>query len=203
MRPRIKICGITTPEDALVAVEAGADYLGLNFFSGSPRRIDVDGARRIRQAVGPQVPLVGVFVNHESAEVEDLAEELALDLLQFHGDETADYCRGWRQRVIKAVRVRDRAAVAQVAAYPVDFLLADAYVEGHFGGTGRRVSAQWLEDVARERLILAGGLTPEDVAEAVRQVRPVMVDVASGVERLPGQKDPERVKQFVANAQNA
>ena len=136
-------------------------------------------------------------------EVEDLATRLDLTGLQFHGDETAEYCRGWQQRVIKAVRVRNRAAVAQVAAYPVDFLLADAYVEGHFGGTGRRVSAQWLEDVARDRLILAGGLTPEDVAEAVRQVRPVMVDVASGVERSPGQKDPERVKQFVANAQNA
>ena len=200
---QVKICGITSVGDALIAAEAGAAAIGLNFFPGTLRCVDVETADAIVRAIPKNVWRIGVFVNAPRHEVEDLATRLDLTGLQFHGDETAEYCRGWQQRVIKAVRVRNRAAVAQVAAYPVDFLLADAYVEGHFGGTGRRVSAQWLEDVARDRLILAGGLTPEDVAEAVRQVRPVMVDVASGVERSPGQKDPERVKQFVANAQNA
>ena len=135
--------------------------------------------------------------------MERVAARLRLDVLQFHGGESQEFCRGWPQRVIKAARVRDAESLALVAAYPVDFILADAYVEGQSGGTGRRVPPAWVGGVPAERLILAGGLTPENVADAIRQIRPLAVDVASGVESAPGQKDPERIRRFISNARNA
>jgi phosphoribosylanthranilate isomerase len=198
---RIKICGVTTPEDAVLAAEAGADAIGLNFHPPSPRCIDVRTAERIVGALPADVRRVGVFVDAERKRVEELASLLGLDALQFHGDEDAEYCRGWPQKVIKAVRVRGPESL--VSLPEVDFILADAYVEGVPGGTGRRVPLEWLAGIDRERLVLAGGLDADNVAEAVRLVRPAMVDVASGVESVPGRKDPEAVRRFIANAKNA
>jgi phosphoribosylanthranilate isomerase len=199
---KVKICGVTTPGDAAVAVEAGADAIGLNFHPPSPRCIDARTAEEIVREVPRGVCRVGVFVDAERTRVEDLASRLALDALQFHGNEDAEYCRGWAQKVIKAVRVRGpQLLVAELPA--VAFILADAYVEGLPGGTGRRVPLEWLEGVDRDRLILAGGLDADNVAQAVRLVRPAGVDVASGVESAPGRKDPEAVRRFIANAKNA
>jgi phosphoribosylanthranilate isomerase len=200
---RVKICGITSPEDALLAVSAGAFALGFNFHVASPRYVEVDRARAISAALPPGVWRVGVFVNRPRREVDEIAASAGLTALQFHGDEPPEYCRGWRLTVVKAARVRTRADVERLAAYPVELMLVDAYVEGVHGGTGERFDWSLLRGIDRTRLVLAGGLTPENVAAAVRTVRPFAVDVASGVEARPGIKDPEKVKQFVRHAETA
>jgi phosphoribosylanthranilate isomerase len=133
-----------------------------------------------------------------------IAARLGLDALQFHGAETPEYCAGWDLKVIKAVRVKDATALSAVAeSYRTDFVLADAWVSGQQGGTGRRVPVEWLAGIDPARLVLAGGLDPDNVAEAVRLVRPHGVDVASGVERAAGVKDEQSIRRFVANAKNA
>jgi phosphoribosylanthranilate isomerase len=201
---KVKICGVTSVADALLAAAAGADAVGLNFHPPSPRCVSDAAAEEIAAALPAAVWRVGVFVDAARERVRERASRLALDALQFHGGEGAAYCRGWPQKVIKAVRVRGPGALAAAAAeYAVDFLLADAYVEGVAGGTGRRLPPAWLEGVSRERLILAGGLDAGNVAEAVRRVRPAWVDVASGVESAPGRKDPQAVRRFVVHAKNA
>jgi phosphoribosylanthranilate isomerase len=200
---KVKICGITRPEDARAAAAAGADALGLNFFAGSPRCVSPERAAEIVAAIPAGICKVGVFVDAPRERVRDLAERLALDALQFHGEESSEYCRGWTAKLIKAVRVRDAAALAAAAPYAVDFLLADAWVAGRHGGTGRRVPAEWLSGIDPARLILAGGLDPDNVADAVRAARPAAVDVASGVESAPGVKDAEAMRRFIANAKNA
>jgi phosphoribosylanthranilate isomerase len=189
--------------DALVAAKAGADAIGLNFSGSSPRFVDPERAAEIVGSLPSGICRVGVFVDAERAEIERLAGSLGLDALQFHGDESPELCSGWKVPVIKALRLRGPSSIAAAAVYRVDFILADAYVKGLPGGTGRRVPSAWLGKFPRRHLILAGGLVPENVAAAVREVRPFGVDVASGVECAPGEKDPERVKRFVANAKSA
>ena len=200
---KVKICGITSVADAVAAAEAGAAAIGLNFYPRSPRRVSVETAARIVAAVPERVCVVGVFVDAPQADVRRIADTVGLDALQFHGRESPPFCEGWRSKVIKAIRLRGRASLAELASYRVDFLLVDAYVEGSPGGTGTLVPWEWLQDVPTGRLILAGGLTADNVGAAVRQVRPFAVDVASGVERAPGIKDAEKMRRFVANAQSA
>jgi phosphoribosylanthranilate isomerase len=203
MSVKVKICGIRTVAEALHAARAGADAIGLNFHPASPRYVSAETAMEIAAALPPDVSRVGVFVDLPRHRVAEIAEQVGLDVLQFHGAESPADCAGWDHKTIRAVRVRDAAAAAAASAYEVDFVLADAYVEGQNGGTGRRVPLEWLAGFARERLILAGGLTPETVAAAVRAVRPAAVDVASGVESSPGVKDPEKVERFIVNARMA
>lgn len=200
---RVKICGVTRVEDALAAVGAGAWAIGLNFYSRSPRSVSVDTAKTIVAAVPLTVLVVGVFVDESRARIGEISKAVGLRALQFHGVESPTDCSGWSLPVIKAIRVRDRSSVDLAAAYPVDFILLDAYVEGRTGGTGRRFAWEWASACDRSRLILAGGLTPDNVADAVRAVRPLAVDVASGVERLPGVKDADLMTRFIANAQTA
>jgi phosphoribosylanthranilate isomerase len=200
---KVKICGITSAEDARMVADAGASAIGLNFFARSPRYLRLEEAEAISAEVPPHICRVGVFVDADRDEVARIAVRVGLHALQFHGNENAEYCRGWDRKVIKAVRARDAETVRTAASYPVDFVLVDAYVEGLVGGTGRLARWDWLTDIDRERLIVAGGLTPENVADAVRQLRPVAVDVASGVESAPGRKDPALVRRFIANAQSA
>ncbi|HSP97472.1 MAG TPA: phosphoribosylanthranilate isomerase [Candidatus Dormibacteraeota bacterium] len=200
---RVKICGVTRLADALHAARAGADAIGLNFHPGSPRRVSLATAAAIAAALPAGVCTVGVFVDAGRDEIAAVADRVGLDAIQFHGDESTALCGGWSRKTIKAVRVDGPQALAAAAAYPVDYLLADAHVVGQPGGTGRRVPLEWLVGVPSERLILAGGLTPETVAAAVRAVHPAAVDVASGVESAPGIKDPEKVERFIANARTA
>ena len=200
---KVKICGVTTVDDARMVAAAGADAIGINFWSRSARCVTLDIAAAIAAALPPHVCRVGVFVDAPREEVASIAAQVRLDALQFHGDESVALCAGWDRTTIKAVRVREPGSLADAAAYAVDFLLADAYVAGSPGGTGRRVPLEWLTGVPPERLILAGGLTPDTVAAAIRAVRPAMVDVASGVESAPGRKDPEKVERFIANARAA
>lgn len=200
---KVKICGMTRVDDALAAVAAGAWAIGLNFYSRSPRHVSPARAVEIARAVEGRVLRVGVFVDAGRDAVRETMQSVPLDMLQFHGDESPQDCTGWTLPVIKAVRVRDREALRRAFAYPVDFVLADAYVEGLAGGTGRQIPADLCDLSHTARLILAGGLTPDNVAAAVRRWHPLAVDVASGVEWEPGRKDPEKMERFVDNAQHA
>jgi phosphoribosylanthranilate isomerase len=200
---KVKICGVTRVEDAAGAAAAGAAAIGLNFYPGSSRCVSVARAREIVAVLPSGVCPVGVFVNQPRVRVAEIAAAVGLRALQFHGDEIPGDCAGWSVKIIKAIRARDRAALAAAALYPVDFILLDAYVEGRPGGTGRAFAWEWASECDRSRLILAGGLTPDNVAEAVRIVRPLAVDVASGVEREPGVKDAELIRRFITNAQTA
>jgi phosphoribosylanthranilate isomerase len=200
---KVKICGVTSVVDALMAADAGADAIGLNFCASSPRRVGVETAAAIAAALPRHVCRVGVFVDAPREQIAAIAAQVGLDALQFHGTESVALCSGWDRKTIKAVRVRDAAALGAAAAYAVDFILADAYVDGLAGGTGQRVPLDWLAGVPTTRLILAGGLTAETVAGAIRAVRPAAVDVASGVESAPGRKDREKVERFIANARVA
>jgi len=201
-RVRVKVCGITNVDDALAALEAGADALGFNFYAPSPRFVG-PAAADIVVRLPEGTCTVGVFVNASRQDIERVAGRVGLTALQFHGDEDPEFCRSWPQKIIKAVRVRDRSGAAVARAYAVDFILADAYVEDRFGGTGRRIALDYLEGFDRGRLILAGGLTPENVAHAVRAVHPFGVDVASGIERAPGKKDWDLMRRFIAHAHAA
>ena len=200
---RVKVCGITNLDDALAAVDAGAAALGFNFYSRSPRHIAPQSAADIIVKLPALVRTVGVFVNETRERITAIAKDVGLNTLQFHGDEDADSCRGWTQEVIKAIRVHDRQAALEAQTYAVDFILADAYVEGEFGGTGQRIATELLADFDRSRLILAGGLTPDNVAQAVQAVRPFGVDVASGVESAPGKKDWNLLRRFITHAHAA
>ncbi|MBM4138734.1 MAG: phosphoribosylanthranilate isomerase [Nitrospira sp.] len=202
---KIKICGITNRDDAQVAVAAGADALGFVMYRKSPRYVEPEVAKAIIAELPPFVLPVGVFVNEDAAAVRFLMDECGFVLAQLHGDETAAYCQQLGRPVLKAMRVKDRGSFLALAEYQrrasVRGVLIDAFSEQAYGGTGHMVDWTLAEEVARSvPILLAGGLTPSNVAEAVRLVRPYGVDVSSGVEECPGKKDPEKVKAFIVAA---
>ena len=195
---RIKICGITHLNDALMAIEAGADALGFVFVPNTPRYIHPEQARSIIDQLPPFITTVGLFVNAEQQGIEAIADGCRLNLIQLHGDELPTLCVALSRRVIKAFRVKDESSVSRLSDYRVSAYLLDTYVKGAMGGTGK--SFDWnlaLKAKSYGRIILAGGLTPDNVASAVLQVRPYGVDVSSGVEASPGRKDPAKVKAFI------
>jgi phosphoribosylanthranilate isomerase len=205
---RVKICGITQLEDALAAAEAGADALGFNFYAKSPRCVSLAKAAGILKKLPPFVGRVGVFVNPTQGEVERALSSMRLDWLQFHGDEDFDFVSRFpADMVIKAFRVKGKADLKGFNPFvgSAAFLL-DAHHAGAYGGTGKVFS--WdLALEAKKRfgrpVILAGGLTPENVAEAVRKVKPWAVDTASGVESAPGKKDKDKMRRFIRAAKEA
>ena len=209
MNVRVKICGLTRVSDALAAVEAGADALGFMFYSRSPRHVTGAQAREIARHLPPFVARVGVFVNPDEAEVRELAAAVGLTAIQLHGEESPAVCARLAAAglpVIKAWRVRDAASLAGLTAYrAVSAWLLDAYVKGQRGGTGERFNWELAEQARAHGvpIILAGGLTPENAAAAARQVRPYGLDVSSGVETTPGQKDPARIRAFLAAVRSA
>lgn len=196
---RSKICGITRIEDALLAAEAGADAIGLVFYAPSPRAVDVIRAQAIVAALPPFVTTVGLFVNAGRGEVERILDAVPLDLLQFHGDETAADCSGYRRPYIKALRVRPGDDVrARCAEFPeAAGILLDTFVPGVPGGTGEAFDWSLVPEQPGCPIILAGGLTAENVSAAIRQVRPWAVDVSGGVEASKGVKDVARVRAFI------
>ena len=202
MSVKVKICGITNVEDAQAAVAAGADLLGFVFAEESPRRVTVEQAAEIARVVPPFVLRVGLFVNAPPELVMEAMMRCGLQLLQFHGDETPEYCRQFGAMSMKAFRVKDADSLRALPDYPTDAWLLDAFVPGQRGGTGH--SFNW--DLAIEAMklgkpvFLAGGLTPENVADAVRKVQPYGVDVSSGVESAPGKKDHAKVRAFIEAA---
>jgi phosphoribosylanthranilate isomerase len=198
----IKICGITNLEDARAAVDAGADALGFNFYPRSPRFIMPEDARSIVEQLPETILSVGVFVNESApGEVERIAELVGLKAVQLHGDESPQYCRALRSRfVIKALRVGNGFTPQSVKEYETDAILLDAYAGNARGGTGRVIDWSIARQVGElvPQLFLAGGLSAENVAEAISAVEPYAVDACSSLEREPGIKDIDRVRAFVA-----
>jgi phosphoribosylanthranilate isomerase len=202
---RIKICGITNAQDALMVVDAGADALGFMFYEPSPRNVSITSTAKIIRELPPLVTKVGVFVNAAEELIRQAIGECGLDALQFHGDETPEFCRKFPTPVIKALRMQNADSLNSLPRYETAAWLLDSYIAGQQGGTGATFT--WDLAVAAKKfgrsIILAGGLTPENVASAVRQVGPYGVDVSSGVESAPGKKDSKKVRAFIVAAKGA
>lgn len=196
---RIKICGVTRPEDAYAIAGAGADAIGLVFHPPSRRAIGIETAQAIMAALPPFVTTVGLFLDPDAERVRSVVDDTGVDLLQFHGAETAEFCSAFGRPYIKAAAMMggDDPAVVADSHPRARGILADSHAAGQAGGTGKAFAWESLPRERGYRLILAGGLTPDNVAEAVRRLRPDAVDVSSGVEREPGIKDADRVRQFI------
>ena len=199
---KIKICGITNPDDAKAAIDAGADALGFVFYKTSPRCVQADVVRRIVASLPPFVLPVGVFVNEDLKIVRDVIDSCGLAVAQLHGEETAAYCEQLGRPVWKAVRLKNAGSFLALAEYKgragVRGFLIDAYSESAYGGTGQNADWALAAEAARTApVVLAGGLTPENVRDAVRTVKPYGVDVSSGVEASPGKKDHHKLTAFI------
>ena len=199
MNPRVKMCGLTRLEDVLVAVEAGADAIGLVFYPPSPRYVDLDKAAELARAVPPFVTIVGLFVNANPALVRETLAVVPIHLLQFHGDEDEAYCRQFDRPYMKAARVRPGMDLVQyAAAFPsAQAILLDAFVDG-FGGGGKVFDWSLIPPALGKPLVLSGGLDAANVGEAIVRVRPAALDVSSGVEAAKGIKDAEKIRAFCA-----
>ena len=205
---KIKICGITNEEDASLAMSLGADYLGFNFCKDSARRVSPKMVDEVMGKLPPFIVPVGVFVDEDLKEIGKLVRRSGIKMVQLHGSESPDACKAIKDatglRVMKAFRVADESIVATIQSYVdvVDYILLDAYVEGEHGGTGTTFNwdiAVKIKDLGKP-MFLAGGLTPDNVGEAVEKVNPFAVDTASGVERLPRRKDYDKMKAFIRAA---
>ncbi len=199
MRTRVKICGITRPEDALAAVKHGADAIGLVFYAPSPRNVSIEQAEQIVAALPPYVSAVGLFVNAAPMEIESVLKRVRLDCLQFHGDETPTECAQINMPYYKAVRVKTDTNLLQYEAdyHQAKALLLDAYSEQAFGGTGQVFDWHLIPKNLSLPVVLAGGLTAENVANAIMQVKPYAVDVSGGVEMSKGIKDEAKIASFM------
>ncbi len=198
----VKICGITNIGDALKVVALGADALGFIFYEKSPRKITKEKAKEIIdkiQTVKPRVVKVGLFVDELEERVNEITSYCNFDILQFHGDETPNYCKKFPQKIIKAFRIRDKESLVDIPKYEVDYYLLDAYSEKLPGGTGRTFNWELAKEAKEfgKPIILSGGLNPENIIEAIEKVSPFGVDVSSGVESSPDKKDLKKLKEFI------
>jgi len=203
---RIKICGMTNKPDAIAAAELGVDMLGFVFYKKSKRYVEPGAAEEIANELPPSVAKAGVFVDAGQEDVVRIAEDVGLDILQFHGDETPEYCDYFKTRfkVIKAFSLKDRKDLKKINDYGADFYLLDTYRSDTAGGTGEAFDWKILKDFEFLRpVILSGGLTPKNVGAAIRELAPFGVDVSTGVEASPGRKDAELMKEFVHNVRKA
>ncbi|HIE28131.1 TPA: phosphoribosylanthranilate isomerase [Candidatus Poribacteria bacterium] len=198
---KVKICGMTNLDDALAAVEFGADALGFVFVPNTPRYIEPAKAAGIIARLPLFVMAVGLFVNASEEHIKQVADQCKLNILQLHGQEPPDFCLRFNRKVIKAFRVKDRGSLTALPKYTVSAYLLDTYVKSAMGGTGVTFDWRLASDAKRYGpVILAGGLNPENVAKAIQQVRPYGVDVSSGVEAKPGKKDHSKLKDFIEAA---
>jgi len=201
--PRVKICGVTRAEDALLAVRHGADAIGFNFWPRSKRYVAPEVARRIVARLPPLVVTVGVFVDPSLEEIRAAVDASRVGVVQLHGDEPPALCAAIGLPVLKAIRVKDAHSLAALASFEVAGFLLDSATPG-YGGSGETFDWKLAAEAAQAvPVVLAGGLTPENVAAAVQAVRPFAVDVASGVESAPGVKDEEKVRRFIERAKEA
>ena len=202
---RVKICGITSREDAWAAVEAGADAVGFIFVEGTPRWIEPEAAAAIAAEIGPFVVTVGVFINRTIEEIEGIVARCSLSLAQLHGSQSPEECGRLRSPFIKAIRVQREDDLAALSRYTqARAFLLDTYDAVRPGGTGKTFPWEIAAKAARKtRIVLSGGLTPVNVAQAIAQVRPYAVDVSSGVEASPGRKDHQKVREFIDQAKKA
>jgi phosphoribosylanthranilate isomerase len=205
MDTKVKICGITSVADGLAAAEAGADMIGLMFYVGSPRHISFATAAEISRALPPFVQRVGVFVNPNEAQVMEAIAACGLNLLQFHGDETSNFCTQFGLMNMKALRVQNADSLRVLENFSTDAFLLDAYSKNGLGGTGEKFNWDLAVEAQKfgKPIFLAGGLTPANVADAVKKVKPFAVDVSSGVESAPGKKDPAKVRAFIQSVRTA
>ena len=195
---KVKICGITNLEDALYSAECGADALGFIFYPKSPRFIEKTKAKEIISKLPPFITTVGVFVNESIENIVNTIHECNINIVQLHGDETPDYCSKLPVKTIKAIRVKNEDSLKQIAEYKISTLLLDAYSEDSFGGAGKIFD--WdlaIKAKGYGRIILSGGLTLDNVREAIEKVKPYGVDVSSGVEEREGKKDKIKVREFI------
>ena len=200
---RIKICGITNIEDALLSVDLGASALGFVFYKGSKRYIKPDNAQSIISKLPPFVTTVGVFANQELEEIKKIKGKAGFDTFQLHGDESPDFCMKLEGKIIKAIRVKDVINPKEIESYPAQAILFDNYSIEYYGGTGETFGWEILKGFdTSKKIILSGGLTPENVARAIRIVNPYAVDVSTGVEASPGKKNPDKLKRFIEAARN-
>jgi phosphoribosylanthranilate isomerase len=206
---KIKVCGITNLADAEKALEFGADALGFNFYPPSSRYIEPEKARAILRELPDQSFAVAVFVNEPKARVREIVAygmieggRQAYRALQFHGEESPEYCRGWPMKIIKAFRVKEKKSLEGMEQFPADLYLLDSWSPG-YGGSGALFPWDWLEGINTEKLILSGGLSVANVAEAIRRVPLYGVDVCSGVEARPGIKDHAKLKEFICAVKGA
>ncbi len=206
---KVKICGITNLEDAIYSIDAGADELGFNFVESSPRYLSPEQALKIIEGISENVTKIGVFVNMEGYRVDECIDLFRLDAAQLHGDESNEYIEELKghttAKVIKAFRIGNEFDHALASDCKAEAILLDAYSKNKYGGTGETFDWEIAKKFATHtsKLYLAGGLNPENVAEAIRVVRPYAVDVASGVESSPGKKDPKKLEAFIWNAKSA
>ncbi len=201
--PRVKICGITRVEDGLVASESGADAIGLVFYSASARYIsDFGRAREIAQAVGPFTTVTALFVNADRSEIEKVLSTVPINLIQFHGEEECRFCESFGLPYLKAIRVKGKSQLeAELHSYPSAVgIHLDTYIKGKPGGTGEAFNWNWVPKEHSQAIVLAGGLNPLNVREALQTSGAYGVDVSGGVESSPGIKDPELIKKFIRNA---
>jgi phosphoribosylanthranilate isomerase len=206
---KVKVCGITNVADAEKALEFGADLLGFNFYSPSPRALAPAAARAIIESLPRETGNIALFVNEPKDQVEGVLAlsklaggRQAYSGLQFHGEETREYCRGWSLTVIKAFRMREEKSLDAIVDFPADYYLFDSWSRG-YGGSGSSFPWEWLEGLPAEKVILSGGLNIDNVGEAIRRVGPYGVDVCSGVEARPGIKDHAKLKEFILAAKGA
>ena len=198
---KVKVCGMTSLKDALVAVEVGADAVGFIFYKKSPRSVTMKTVREIVLELPPFVDTVGVFVDETAEQINKIADYCNLDIIQLHGDESPTFCKKIRRKVIKAFRIKDMQSVKKISNFQVSGFLLDTFSENLHGGTGKVFD--WNLALPAKKfgpVIMAGGLTPNNVQQAVRQIRPYGVDVCSGVESEPGIKDHKKVRAFLNNA---
>lgn len=199
MSVRVKICGITSIADAQLAVDAGADALGLVFYEPSPRAVTIDQAAEIARAIGPFVTLTGLFVNAQRDYIEQVLAQVPLNLLQFHGDESPEFCQSFSRPYMKAVRMKPKLDVnAEIQRFDsAQAILLDAYKKGVPGGTGESFDWQRVPKTSLRPIVLAGGLEPDNINIAIRETGVGSVDVSGGVERGPGQKSLDKVQRFI------
>lgn len=209
MAVKIKVCGITNLGDAEKALELGADFLGFNFYPPSPRCIATAKAREIIERLPVGAFNVALFVNEPKARVNEVLDGCRLPGgrqgyrgLQFHGEESGAYCQGWDVTVIKAFRIQERSSLDALLGFPADYYLLDSFSAG-YGGSGQMFPWEWLEGIDSAKILLSGGLRVENVAEAIRRIKPYGVDVCSGVEARPGVKDHGKLKEFIDAAKGA
>ncbi|MDH5435389.1 MAG: phosphoribosylanthranilate isomerase [Gammaproteobacteria bacterium] len=205
MIPKIKICGITRPEDAILASNLGVDAIGLVFYGGSPRAVTIEQAQAITAVLPPFISLVGLFVDESQYEIQAVLDEVSLDVLQFHGDQTQAFCSDFGRRYFKALRIGANTNIEQEMNDYTDtsaFLL-DSHSEKARGGTGEAFDWEKVPAKTKKPIILAGGLNPDNVAAAIQQTSPYAVDVSSGVESSKGIKDAEKMAAFVRAVQGA
>ena len=198
-RTRVKICGITRPEDGVAAARLGVDAIGLVFYEKSPRHVSIEQAKVICEALPGFVTVVSLFLNADEQQINQVLDKVAIDLIQFHGNESAEFCRGFSRPYIKALGMADNSALlSQMGTYAdARAVLLDSHATGAAGGTGQAFDWQTVPEEVSQQIILAGGLKPDNVASAIQQVRPYAVDLSSGVEASPGIKDAALMAQLM------